>query len=132
MIDTNVALRNYLLSQVSLRNHVGTRIYWPRLPETFVLVKAISFFTNGGEANRYIPEVETTIQFHCYGTTSIEARLVYRALFDVLHSKENIWIGAGDAFLIHAFEQGQGTDLIDPDTDWPFVLTFFDVKFQTG
>lgn len=87
--DTNSIIREYLVNQPTLTAEVGTRIYCPRLPENTIL-PAISFFTRGGISTPYIPGIiNPSVQFDCWGNDPIEARQVYRALYDNLQGIQN-------------------------------------------
>ena len=90
MNDTNSIVRTYLATQTVLTTLVGARIYCPRLPENATL-PAVSFFTRGGLSTPYIPGMpEPSVQFDCWADNPIEARKVYRALYDSLQGIQNI------------------------------------------
>ncbi len=94
MIDTNSIIRAYLATRVALTGLVGTRIYCPRLPENATL-PAVSFFTRGGTSTPYIPGMpEPSVQFDCWADDPIEARKVYRALYDNLQGIQNISVAS--------------------------------------
>lgn len=94
MNDTNSIIRTYLATQTVLTTLVGARIYCPRLPENSPL-PAISFFTRGGTSTPYIPGMPApSVQFDCWADNPIEARKVYRALYDSLQGIQNVSVAS--------------------------------------
>lgn len=133
MIDTNSVTRTYLAANTGLIALVGTRIYCPRLPENATL-PAIGFFTRGGTSTPYIPGMPApSVQFDCWADDPIEARQVYRALYDALQGIQNVkvTIGATDYYILSAKEEVQGQDLVDSEIPNYFrVLTFFEIMIR--
>jgi len=128
--DTNSILRTYLTTASPAVNPlivlVGAKIYCPRLPENATL-PAISFFTRGGTSTPYIPGIiNPSIQFDCWAYNPIDAREVYRALYDALQGIQDTTVGAYK--ILSAIEEVQGQDLVDVEIPNYFrVLTFFSV-----
>ena len=122
--DTNSIIRAYLVTCITLTALVSTRIYCPRLPEKATL-PAVSFFTRGGPSTPYIPGLpEPSVQFDCWADNPIDAREVYRALYDNLQGIQNITVGSYK--ILGAQEEVQGQDLVDVEIPNYFrVLTFF-------
>jgi len=137
--DTNQIIRQYLVTPATpLFTLVGTRIYCPRLPENVKLrtiagvsTPAISFFTRGGTSTPYIPDyISPSVQFDCWADNLIDARLVYRALYDLLQGIQQIpvVIGATTYHIKSAIEEVQGQDLQDQEIQNYFrVLAFFQI-----
>jgi len=127
--DTNTIIRTHLLTCTTLTALVGTRIYCPRLPENATL-PAVSFFTRGGTSTPYIPGiVNPSVQFDCWAEDPIEAREVYRALYDNLQGIQNVEVGAYD--IMSAIEEVQGLDLVDIEIPNYFrVMVFFNVMIR--
>jgi len=127
--DTNSIIRAYLAADTALAALVGTRIYCPRLPENATL-PAIGFITRGGSANPYIPDMPNpSVQFDCWAGNPIDAREVYRALYDALQGIQNIAVGSN--YILSAIEEGQGQDLVDVEIPNYFrVLTFFSIVMR--
>lgn len=129
--DVNSIMRAFLAAQAGLTTIVSTRIYCPRLPEKAVL-PALAFFVRGGSSTAYIPPiVDPSFQFDCWGTSSIEARSVYTALYDVLQGIENepVVVGGNTYYIKSAIEEVQGQDI--QDVEYPHyhrVVAFFRVK----
>jgi len=134
--DTNKIIRAYLVTQTILTNLVGgasPRIYCPRLPENATL-PAVSFLVRGGGSNVYIkPIVSPSVQFDCWADNLMDAREVYRALYDVLQGQQmvNVVVGGNTFTIMSAREEVQGQDLQDVDIPNYFrVLTFFAVMIR--
>lgn len=134
--DTNSIIRAYLITQVTLAALIGgvtPRIYCPRLPENCTL-PAVSYFTRGGSSNLHIEKiVSPSVQFNCWADDPIEAREVYRALYDVLQGIQmtNVLVGGTTYAILSAREEVQGQDLVDADVPNYFsVLTFFEIMIR--
>jgi len=127
--DTNSVLREYLATCTTLTDLVGAGIYCPRLPENHTL-PAVSFFTRGGTSTPYIPGIpEPSVQFDCWAANFIDAREVYRALYDNLQGIQNITVGSYQ--IMSAIEEVQGQDLVDELVPNYFrVLTFFRIMVR--
>jgi hypothetical protein len=139
--DVNIILRAYFFGQswpllppvTTLISLVEDRIYCPRLPEKAIL-PALAFFVRGGTSTPYIPDiVDTSFQFDCWGRDPIEARSVYRALYDSLQGIENQLVAVGeDTYrILSAIEEVQGQDI--QDIEYPGyhrVIAFFRVKME--
>jgi len=131
--DTNAIIRAYLVAQTALTDVVDQKIFIPRLPENTVL-PAIGFFTRGGTSHPYIPGLlSPSVQFDCWADDPIEAREVYRALYDVLQGIQNqtVTVGGADYSILSAIEEVQGQDLVDSDIQGYFrTLTFFSIMIR--
>jgi len=128
--DTNYILREYLLDQSAITDLVSTRIYCPRAPENAELPN-ITFFTRGGVSTPYIPDYASpSVQIDCWADDSIEAREIYRALYDSLQGiqDESITVGGTDYLIASAIEEVVGQDLVDTDIPGRFrVLSFWEI-----
>ncbi len=129
LADTNAIIRVHLAADAALVALVGARIYWPRLPEKATL-PAVGFFSRGGTSNPYIPGIVTpSVQFDCWAANSIDARAVYRALYDALQGIQDPTAGATG--ILSAIEEVQGQDLADVEIPNYFrVLTFFSIMLR--
>lgn len=129
--DTNSIIRAYLITCGTLTTLLATvnSIYCPRLPENTVL-PAISFFTRGGVSTPYIPGIiSPSIQFDCWANDPIDAREVYRALYDSLQGIQDQAVGAYK--ILSAIEEVQGQDLVDVDIPNYFrVVTYFSMMIR--
>ncbi len=124
--DSNIIIRDYLVSRTTLTDLVGQRIYIPRLPENATL-PAIGFFSRGGSSTPYIPGwVTPSVQFDCWGDSPEAAREVYRKLYDELQGIQQVTVGSNS--IESAIEEVQGQDLVDVEIPNYFrVLTFFSI-----
>jgi len=137
MIDTNILIRTYLLESSVLTDPlillIGDRLYCPRLPENATL-PAISFFTRGGTADAEVPTVfSPSVQFDCWADNLIDAREVYRALYDALQGLDSaeVTIDGTLYYIMKAREEVQGQDLVDVDIPNYFrVLVFYSITIQ--
>lgn len=137
LVDTNRLIRTYLLTSSATNDPlialIGSRLYCPRLPENAIL-PAISFFTRGGRADPEVPNIfSPSIQFDCWADKLIDAREVYRALYDALQGLGNaaITIDGTIYYITKAREEVQGQDLQDVDIPNYFrVLTFYSITVR--
>lgn len=134
MVDTNVVIRDYLVSRASLTGLVSTRIYAANpIPENAEL-PCITFFTRGGTSIPSVPTIVVpSVQFNCWADDPIEARQVYRALYDELNGlyDANVTIGGTVYWIMRAIEEVQGQDI--QDTDIPgywYVLSFYSITIR--
>lgn len=134
--DVNKIIRAYLVTQAILTALVGgatPRIYCPRLPENATL-PAVSFLVRGGGSNVHIkPIVSPSVQFNCWAENLMDAREVYRALYDVLQGQQmvNVVVDGNTFTIMSAREEVQGQDLQDVDIPNYFsVLTFFEMMIR--
>ena len=130
--DTNTVLKTYLLTQ-SVAALVTNRIYCPRAPENAV-VPNITFFTRGGTSTPYIPDLPSpSVQIDCWADDSVEARQIYRTLYDNLQGIQNVAvvIGATTYHIASAIEEVHGQDLVDTDIPGRFrVLSFWTIMVK--
>lgn len=141
LVDTNRLIRNYLTTSCVLTDPlllliggvVSPRLYCPRLPENATL-PAISFFTRGGSASAELPHIfSPSIQFDCWAENPIDAREVYRALYDALQGLGSVpvTIGVTLYYIMKAREEVHGQDLVDTDIPNYFrVLTFYSITIR--
>ena len=125
--DVNAIVRAYLVGPMAAT--VGTRIYCPRLPEKTTL-PALGFFVRGGASNPYIPPiVAPSFQFDCWGSSPIQARSVYIALYDCLQGIQNVTVGAYK--IKSAIEEVQGYEMQDVEfPGYHRVVTFFKIMLE--
>jgi hypothetical protein len=129
MIDSNLAVKTWLSSSQAITGLVGDRIYCGMLPEGYdpeVDGDAITFFTRTGTAHPELPLISPSVQIECWSQVHGQqrARAVYRAVFDLCHQKNHIDLGEA-GYILSSTEEVQGQDLIDPDTKWAEVLTYY-------
>jgi hypothetical protein len=111
----------------------GTRIYYGRLPTSFDNTQpAIHFQRRSGSRDTYLATAQPDMQFKCYGGSSniADAETVYRALADKLHAAHNEAVTAGA--IVSADETQMGQPITDPETGWPYILTFYQLETRAA
>ncbi len=128
--DVNAIVKAYLDTAITLTALVSDRIYSPRIPENGTL-PAVSFFVRGGIPDEYVPGLlSPSFQFDCWANNPIDARKVYRKLYDNLQGKQNIVTGTTQG-IISAIEEVSGYDVVDVDVPNYFrVITFFTIMIR--
>jgi len=141
LMDTNAVILKYLSTASAATNPLlalvqaggVTRIYCPRAPENAVLPN-VTYFTRGGTSTPYIPDKPLpSVQFDCWADDPIEARNIYRKLYDALQGIQNVNVTIGMVTYViqSAREEVQGQDLVDTDIPGRFrVLTFFEIQVK--
>ncbi len=138
-IDWNAALKEFLDGEAYVTDEVGTKIFVRNIPKGGGTPgKALVLVQSGGGAAIRLPIVTCEYRFRCYGDTAYEAREVYRGLRSALHGvkRKRITPGTGVSdsgthWLIIAKETGSPQDVMEPETDWNFVLCQFWCMFFT-
>jgi hypothetical protein len=134
MIDVHTTVRTFLLANAGLTDLVNTRVFAGRNepPPGYTPGDGpcVTFKARGGAGPYRGRDYEDALivpsmQFKCYGASEVEAYQVYRALADALHGRHG-------ASILHAEEAGVGQPLEEPDTEWRFVLSFFDVMVRSA
>lgn len=128
MVDVEKAIRDYLKIRPELTQYTEARIYAGRdvPPVGYSLPDdgpCVTFRVRGGLADYDDALANPSVQFKCYGSTEYRARQVHRALYDVLQNGH-------DGAILHAEAEVLGQDLEEPDTHWPFVLSYFTVMVR--
>jgi len=136
--DTNTIIRTYLLTQ-PVAAFVTNRIYCPRAPENAVLPN-ITFLTRGGTSLPIVDGiVSPSVQFDCWDDDPIDARTIYRSLFDCLQGIGGYYdaytpvvVGANTYYILSAREEVQGQDYQDEIPNYFSIRTFFEIKIKGG
>lgn len=127
MIDVLSTLRTYIAAKSSVAALTGQRIYagvvYPP-PEYVAGQYAICFNARGGALGYDRRLLSESFTFKCYGADEQSAMALYRTLVDAIDDTQG---GA----IRHCELEVTGYPLLEPDTDWPFVLTFFRVTFDS-
>ena len=137
LVDTNRLIRDYLQMSSATNDPlialIGERLYCPRLPENCAL-PAIGYFTRGGNADVNVVHIfSPSVQFDCWADNPIDAREVYRALFDALQGLGNaaVTIDGVTYYITKAMEESHGQDLVDTEIPNRFrVLTFYSITIR--
>lgn len=132
--DDIAAVTTFLAtSGSSLYTLCGARIYYGRLPVSFQNTQpAVVYQRRGGGRDPYLDTSAPDMQFKCYGGSSnfADAEAVYRALADKLHQAENESNASGG--IVSAQETQMGQPLTDPETGWPYILTFYQLETRAA
>jgi len=131
VLDILSAIRSYLADQAGLMAHTGNageRIYaGPDLPPEYSPANGagILFNLRGGGQDYTSLVLSPSIQFRTYGPTMKAAIAADRALYDALNDAQcwPIKIARLDV---------PGQPLSDPDTRWPFVLSFYTINLSNS
>lgn len=124
MVDLEAEIRAYLVTKATLTTLTGTRIYADaNLPATYKPSDggALLFTIRGGPQDYTGKVPRPSLQFRSYGMTAAIARQVDRALNDVLNDKQ-----FGKVKWVRQTVLGQ--PLKDPETNWDFVLSFYEAQ----
>lgn len=124
MNDAGSIIRTALLTQTALTAVIGTRL-WAERSTPIADYKpddggAIAFRMRGGGVMYRAGLMFPSVQFKCWGVDEFTANSVYRTLFDVLH--DQAFGGIRSAYM-----EVLGQTVLEQDTEWPFVLTFFTI-----
>ncbi len=133
MVDPILALREFLLADLSVTTEIGSRVYGGELPKNQVSsmpVKAIVVNLAPGASSfggGYQEFSDIAVDTTCYGATPHEAFQVWRVLYPALKQmRRNI---KQQAMLHWANRSAGPLPLRDPDTDWPFIFGSWQVLF---
>ena len=132
--STQIILEHLTASGTDLYASVGDRINMIGVDKTYENKPFIVMVRRGGGDMDRVPITNTYMQFKVYGgQDSIKdnglamdnAIIVYEQLKAVLHNINMVETANG--VIVHAFEQQQPQDLVEPDSKWPYVLAFYDI-----
>lgn len=130
--DTSVILRAYLLTS-PLSAAVGGRVYLFRAPENAALPN-VTLFHRGGRSDPYIPDIPAASkQIECWAAAPLEARSIYRVLYNALQGIQNvpISVGGNDYVILSAIEEAHGQDALDTGIPNRYrVLSFWEIKIK--
>lgn len=129
-MDPVAVIRDWLVGGSALAALVSTRIYGsPGLPDSARGAAAVSFdVAPTGEASPEAPVCSFRAIARCWGTTPANAWAVYSALFDRLDGAHMQPVSSG--YLISAQETLSGQQLVDPDTEQPYVIATFETTIR--
>ena len=135
MIDVELAVRTWLLTESAVTDQVSTRIYCspgiarsevPNMPR-----KALTIYENAGPGTeRKLPEAVANVQIRCYGATSLEARAVYNALHGVMQRASHERPATGQ-LLSTVHELSGARFVVEPPNEWPCYLSVWRIRYST-
>ncbi len=127
MVNPPQRLRELLLANSTITTAFGSRVWaavdTPQPGYKPSDGKALVFKARDG----YVPTENTgylafSFQFKVYAANELAAWQGYMTLFDALDGKANQYIKSVEAEVL-------GQSLREPDSNWPYVLAFFSVRF---
>lgn len=124
MTDLEAIVATWIEAQPGVSALAGARVYASRsLPAGYNPAKngpAILFVTRGGPSQDQSGKVHfPSMQFQSFAANESVARQLATALFDAINDR-------GNGKIKKAWASGPPQLLIEPSTEWPFVLQFFD------
>lgn len=128
--DPLAALVAFVAGDAEVAALVGARVFGQELPagevqqmpRPCVVLQTAGGFGERGEA----PVQRVRVDARCYGRTLHEAMQVHLAVYGALR-KRLLRSQQGDALLHSAILEGGPSPLRDPDADWPFVLSSWQI-----
>ena len=127
MLDVERAFREWVLAAPGVTALTDARVYAGRdvPPVGYALTDGacIALKTRGGAIGYDGAIYTASFQVKCYAETEVEAMALYRALYDALDC-------ATGRAVLHAELEGPGTPLEEPETEWPFVLSYWSVMLR--
>lgn len=126
--NANAALRLWLLAQTDVAALVSTRIYGRSTPEGFASLDpsaSIVLDRAGGDSDPGMPIQETLFGIRCYGASDAGAEAVYMVLRNAMRRmNSNTITGGGITYVLcSAIEEAPSVPSLDPDTEWPVVIS---------
>lgn len=121
MNDPNIVVYNFLKAHLSEILYAGLDVP----PEGYKPSsgRAIVFKTRGGLPSYEDERQWASLQFKCYGTTPLDAMTGYKNLYNTLNQSSG-------SLILHAECEILGQPLHEPETNWPIVLTYFNVMVR--
>lgn len=91
-----------------------------------------SGMTSGGTANTEIPIIDPRMQVSVWAGINEyqKARALDRAIFDWIHAKNSIDLGADVGFALNSVNQVLGQDINDPSTGLATVVSFWHLTLR--
>lgn len=128
MIDIEATIRKHLAGLASLQAAFGGRIYAGRgLPAGYKTSDgpAVLFSIRGGGQAYHSQLYMPSVQFRVYAATETAARAADRALYDAINDTQ------ARAIAYMRLEDGTMPTLLnEPDTGWPYMLSYYRFHVQ--
>lgn len=131
--DPITTLRAYLVTQTTVTDVVTTRVFGEELPgdeaqnmprEAIVLATSGGRVRLGAASNMDVGNYSIAVR--CYHKTLYEARALDRIVYEAMMAI-NRWAVVGQGGLHYAVQDSGPFVMRDPDTDWPFALSTYNV-----
>lgn len=127
MIDSEAALRTYLLTNVALTTLAPNIVASLDPPTSYDPTGSgglVLFKRRGGSTDESSKISTESYQFQCIASSEQAAVNIYRALFDALER-------AKSGGILQATCDVLGELTAYPETEWPDVISFFTVMMRT-
>ena len=130
--DYMAAFQSYLQNTSEISSVVGTRIFVSEIPKSEIVnmprACAVLGFGGGGlltSGQSFVPVSDRRIDVRCYGRTPFEAWQVQAPIHNALKFMPRTTIG-GAALLWASLDTAE-QQLRDPDMEWPFIFSSWQV-----
>lgn len=103
----------------------------PGLPTNFAPRSAVEWrISPGGEGDMHLPRRTLTYEFRCYGVYPRDATDVFDLIYAALHRKSHTKVvtSRGDAQVLYCRLVSDAGSMVEPQTDWNFVLCSFELQ----
>jgi hypothetical protein len=127
VIDVEATVRDFLARVTGITDLTGQKIY----ASTYVPAgykpgdgQALLFGVRGGGQDYSSHVVRARLQFMAFGASAAECRELDRALFDGFNDVK-------DGDILWTRLEVPGVLLRDPETEWPYVLSFYEAMVRT-
>jgi hypothetical protein len=135
MIDANGTILAWIAGDTATMALATGGVFSPKIPQDYNPTNglALAVSSRGGTAEDECPILEASIQVLAWAPQDegLRARALYRAIFDLMHGKTNINLGAA-GYIFSAVEEVAGQDGEDPETKWATVTSFFKVMMRSN
>ena len=130
MVDALRKMRDMLVANGAVNALAGSNVFageaeWPRSSGFAFGDYGVVFMGTGGTHHYEHAAVIPRLQIKCYGQTPVAANAINRAVFDCLEQDKTYWVMAC------TLESGP-IDLREPETDQPYVLSFWRVVVRNA
>jgi hypothetical protein len=127
MIDVQAAIRTFIKQKPAVVALVGDRVYAGRNvpPPGYepATGSAVAFMSRGGSMAYGDGLARLSVQVKCYGETEVDANTLYTTFVNAVHNGRS-------SVVRFATVESLGITLEEPDTEWPFVLSYFNFHIR--
>jgi hypothetical protein len=135
MTDPVLTVTTWLKSSADLAALVGANIFAPVMPEEFSCMEGnncVVVRRRGGTPHPEIPTIlDPSFTIECWSMESPIASQIYGIVHDLIHGATSIDLGDA-GFVILAQEEISGQDIIDPETHWATVVSYYHFKIRSS
>lgn len=135
MTDPVLTVTNWLKSSTDLAAIVGSNIFAPVMPEEFSCMQGNNCVVVRRRGGTPHPEITTVLDpsftIECWSLESPTASQMYGIIHDLMHGATSVDLGDA-GFVILAEEEVSGQDLIDPETHWATVVSYYHFKIRSS